>query len=114
MRSESEWCSYPLNIPLKIKIFLALLIPLIITLIILSTVGTNLINTGVTDVARDQEASLANQISYRLSDALDHYPYYLRSVIPDVGRDNTDIAQIQQYIDLMNQSGMDLIFDQGV
>ncbi|PKL60355.1 MAG: hypothetical protein CVV33_03090 [Methanomicrobiales archaeon HGW-Methanomicrobiales-4] len=102
-----------MKISLKAKIFLALLIPLIITLIILSTAGTTLINTGVSDVARDHQKSLSYLISNRLSDALVHYPGYLISVFSDT-REFSDSAQLQQNIYQMNRTGMDLIFDQGV
>lgn len=102
-----------IKITLKAKIFLALLIPLIITLIILSTAGTTLINTGVSDVARDHQKSLSYLISYRLSDALEHYPGFLRSVFSDT-REYGDSAQLLQNINQMNRTGMDLIFDQGV
>ena len=100
------------TIPLKGKIFLALLIPLALALIILSTTGTNLINMGVSELARDQEASMAIQISQRMSDALDRYPGYLLSALG--GSEPGNITAVQVGIDAMNQSGMDLIFDQGV
>lgn len=95
------------------KIILALLIPLILSLIILSTIGTNLINTGISDVAQDHQKSLAFQISMRLSDALDHYPGYLLSLFSDM-RTWTDSNHIDQNINQINRTGMDLIFDQGI
>ena len=102
-----------LRIPIRIKIILSLLIPLIIALLILTITGSDLINTGAQEIARDQEASLAYMISERLSDNLNRYPGLLKDAIPDARADHADIDRIRQELNTMRDSDLDLIFDQG-